>query len=103
MLIELSRIKKHLNLDEDFTEDDAYIESLEEVAEGLVEKHIDAKFDDIIAEEGELPKPLLHAILLFVGNLYANRESISYTSAIEIPTSLTYILNLYRNYKDANI
>ena len=50
MLIELSRIKKHLNLDEDFTEDDAYIESLEEVAEGLVEKHIDAKFNDIIAK-----------------------------------------------------
>jgi len=103
MLIDLDKIKKHLNIDEDFTEDDEYIESLALVAEELVEKHIDKSFEEIAAESGELPKPLLHAILLMIGNFYDNRESVAYSSAIEVPTSLTYILNMYRDYENANI
>jgi uncharacterized phage protein (predicted DNA packaging) len=103
MLLELDRIKKHLNIDADFTEDDEYIEFLESVAEDLVQKHIDKKFDDIIAEEGSLPNALLHAILLFVGNMYDNRESVAFASSSEVPHSLTYILNMYRDYENANI
>lgn len=103
MLIELDKIKKHLNIDVDFTDDDEYIESLALVAEDLVQKHIDKSFEEIAAESGTLPMPLLHAILLFIGNLYDNRESVAYSSAVEIPTSLTYILNMYRDYENANI
>jgi len=103
MLLELDRIKKHLNIDADFTEDDEYIEFLESVAEDLVQKHIDKKFDDIIAEEGALPNALLHAILLFIGNMYDNRESVAFANPSEVPQSLTYILNMYRDYENANI
>lgn len=103
MLLELDRIKKHLNIDADFTEDDEYIEFLESVAEDLVQKHIDKKFDDIIAEEGALPNALLHAILLFIGNMYDNRESVAFANPSEVPQSLTYILNMYRDYEKANI
>lgn len=103
MLITLSEIKKHLNLDEEFTDDDKYLEFLEGVAVEVVQKDIDVTFDDIVSEEGAIPQPLLHAILLFIGNMYANRESVSYAGAIEIPNSLSYILNMYRNYNNANI
>lgn len=103
MLLTLDRIKKHLNIDADFTEDDEYIEFLESVAEDLVQKHIDKKFDDIIAEEGALPNALLHAILLFIGNMYDNRESVAFANPSEVPQSLTYILNMYRDYEKANI
>jgi len=103
MLLELDRIKKHLNIDADFTEDDEYIEFLESVAEDLVQKHIDKKFDDIIAEEGALPNALLHAILLFIGNMYDNRESVAFANPSEVPQSLTYILNMYRDYENAII
>lgn len=111
MLVDLETIKKHLNLDEDFTEDDKYLEMLEGVAETLVQKHIDISFDDLIdnsldgvvATEGEVPQPLLYAILLFIGNMYENRESVSYTSISEVPMSLKYILDMYRNYNQCNI
>jgi len=103
MLVELNRLKKHLNLDSNFTEDDDYIEFLEGVAEDLIQTHIDRKLDEIIAEKGELPKPLLHAILLFVGNMYENRESIAYAPVYDVPKSLSYILNMYRDYENANI
>lgn len=103
MLLDLEKIKKHLNIDADFTDDDEYIEFLESVAEDLVQKHIDKKFDDIIAEEGALPNALLHAILLFIGNMYDNRESVAFANPSEVPQSLTYILNMYRDYENANI
>lgn len=103
MLIELSTIKKHLNIDAEYTADDEYLQHLEGVAVKLVEKHIDRTFEDIIAKEGEIPLPLLHAILLFIGNMYDNRESIAYNQVVEIPNSLTYILSLYRDYNNANI
>lgn len=103
MLIPLATIKKHLNLDTEFTDDDNYIELLYGVAEDLVQKHIDRDFDSIVAEEGALPDALLHAILLFIGNLYDNRESVAYSSVTEVPKSLDYILSMYRDYTNANI
>lgn len=111
MLVDLETIKKHLNIDDDFKDDDKYLEMLEGVAENLVQKHIDISFDDliensydgIVATEGEVPQPLLYAILLFIGNMYDNRESVSYTSTSEVPMSLKYILDMYRNYDKCNI
>lgn len=102
MYIELDTIKKHLNIDPDFTDDDEYIEFLYNVAEDVIQKHIDTTFDSILQKKGSIPDALLHAMLLFIGNMYANRESISYTSAQEIPTSLSYILNMYRDYENSN-
>lgn len=103
MYIELDKIKKHLNIDADYTDDDEYLVFLYDVAEDVIQKHIDTTFENIIQKKGTIPTALLHAILLFIGNMYENRESISYASAQEIPTSLTYILNMYRDYDNANI
>ena len=41
MYIQLYQIKKHLNINEDFHDDDEYLMSLEEVAEKVVEANID--------------------------------------------------------------
>lgn len=103
MYIELDKIKKHLNIDADYTDDDEYLVFLYDVAEDVIQKHIDTTFENIIQKKGTIPTALLHAILLFIGNMYENRESISYASAQEIPTSLSYILNMYRDYDNANI
>lgn len=103
MSITIEQIKKHLNVDLDFTEDDEYIMYLYEVSNALVEKHIDKSLEDIEAEQGGLPKPLVHAMLLFIGNLYDKRESIASANVKELPNALQYILSLYRDYKNANI
>lgn len=103
MLINLATIKKHLNIDSSFIEDDSYLELLEGVAEEVVAKHIDRDLEDIIGEEGGVPKPLLQAMLLFIANMYTNRESVAYTTVTEVPNSLSYILSMYRDYENANI
>lgn len=103
MFVTLDRIKKHLNIDEDYKEDDSYITSLYEVAEKVVEKHTDSILSDVAkVSGGVLPSPLIHAMLLFIGDMYRNRESVSFTSVNSIPFSYDYILSLYKNYGNNN-
>lgn len=101
--LNLIDIKKHLNIDSYYTDDDIYLEALMNVAEKVVEKHIDLGLA-IVADYngGELPPPLIHAMLLFIGNMYANRESVAFASASEIPLSYQYILDLYKCYNPSN-
>lgn len=99
MYLDLEKIKKHLNINDDYTADDMYLTDLSEVAERVVETHIDNQLDIIASKNGgTLPAPILHAMLLFIGNMYANRESVAFVSANEIPLSYAYILDLYKCY-----
>lgn len=101
MFIQLYQIKKHLNIDEEFHQDDEYLVDLSIVAEQVVQKHIDNNLKELCAENnGDLPSPLLHAMLLFIGNMYANRESVAFASSSEIPLSYNYLLDLYKNYNN---
>lgn len=98
MYIAIDKIKRHLNIDMDFKEDDQYLMALSEVAESVVERHVGYKFSDLVEKNGgELPMPLQHAMLLFIGQLYANRESVTFGSATVLPHAYEYILDLYTN------
>lgn len=100
MFLEIDRIKKHLNIDDYYKDDDNYLVYLYEVAEKVVEKHTDTNLKQIAEENGgELPPPILHAMLLFIGDMYKSRESISFGSVTSIPFSYEYILSLYKNYR----
>ena len=104
MYITINEIKKHLNIDSGFIDDDNYLLTLESVAEATVQKHINQKLSDVVAENGDdLPSPLKLAMLLLIGNLYQNRESFSYSSVSEIPLSYSYLLDLYKNYNNENM
>lgn len=100
----LEMIKKHLNLDDDFTDDDDYLKILGDVAETVIERHIDTPFEVILFKNmGEFPTPLKQACLLLVGTYYENRENISYTNTNEIPYSVSYLISLYQNYGENNL
>lgn len=103
MYVTLNHAKKHLNIDADYKDDDTYIISLLLAAESAVERHIDNKLSLYVDECGELEAPLKQAILLLVGNLYANREPVAYNSAVEVPISFNYLLDLYKNYSNSNL
>lgn len=105
MFLTVAEVKKHLNIDAGFTEDDDYIQSLIDVAEAVVQEHIDYNLADLCDLDGNgevdastLPAPLIHAMKLFIGNMYANRESVAFTAPHEIPLSFNYLLSLYKNY-----
>lgn len=97
MYITLNDVKKHLNIDDSFKEDDNYITSLIKVAEDAVAKNENIALKDI-EEDGELPSSVAHSILLLVGNLYNNREATSYSVPNEVPYAYKYLVNLNRNF-----
>lgn len=100
MYIQLDLAKKHLNIEEDFTEDDEYILSLIEVAESAVRVHINEDFASIAKKNGGcLPPPILQAALLFIGNMYQNREPIG-NKSVALPFNYQYLIDLYRNYNN---
>jgi uncharacterized phage protein (predicted DNA packaging) len=103
MYIYLEDCKKHLNVDKDFLDDDMYIASLIEVAEKVVEKDIDTRLADLEDEDGDIPSPLKQAMLLLIGNFYANRESVAYTNMVKVPYSYQYLIDLYKNYRGRNL
>lgn len=98
MYIPLDLAKKHLNIEEDFTEDDEYILGLISVAEQAVRVHVNEDFN-ILAENngGCLPAPISQAMLLMIGNMYQNREPIG-TKEKALPFNYQYLIDLYRNY-----
>lgn len=100
MYIQLDLAKKHLNIEEDFTEDDEYILSLIEVAESAVRVHVNEDFASIAEKNGGcLPPPILQAALLMIGNMYQNREPIG-TKNQALPFNYQYLIDLYRNYNN---
>ena len=71
--ISLQEIKKQCLIDQDFTEDDSYLEALGDAAEEKVNEHVGFTLDEIVAENGGLPATLRLAMLLFVSYMYDNR------------------------------
>lgn len=100
MYIQLDLAKKHLNIEDDFREDDEYILSLIEVAEDAVRVHINDSLTTIAEKNGGvLPPPILQAALLMIGNLYQNREIIG-NKALALPYNYQYLIDLYKNYNN---
>lgn len=89
--------KKHCNIDEDFHDDDEYIKLLIDVAEDAVSKHIDKPLDKCL-KHGKIEASIRACILLMIGQLYANREPVSYATAVEVPLAYNYLANLNKTY-----
>jgi uncharacterized phage protein (predicted DNA packaging) len=100
MYIQLDLAKKHLNIEDDFLDDDEYILNLIEVAESSVRCHINEDFETIAEKNrGTLPPPILQACMLMIGNLYQNREIIG-SKTLALPFNYQYLIDLYRNYNN---
>lgn len=94
----LDIVKNHLNLENDYHDDDEYILGLIQAAREAVEVHCNNDFDTIAADNGgELPAPLLQAQLLMIENLYQNRGIVG-LKTVTLPRNYDYLIDLYRNY-----
>lgn len=101
MYVSVELLKKHLNIDADFEDDDDYLSVLSEVAEKTVQRHICCVLKDMEDEGGQIPAPLCQAIMLYAGVLYNSRESVAFGgSPVDIPHTYEYLINLYKNYSD---
>lgn len=97
--ITLEQAKQHLLVDMDFIADDSYIEDLVTVAEDSVKQHLDVVTLEELETGGKLPPAIVHAMLLMIGNFYANREPVSFTTVAKLPLSYEYLIGLYKHYE----
>lgn len=99
-MISLELIKKHLNIDADYTEDDTLLTHYRDVAYKVIYEHLDEDIDRLLSKgDGDIPSPLLQGILLLIGDFYQSRESVAFNSApVELPLSFNYLMSLYKNY-----
>jgi hypothetical protein len=49
-------------------------------------------------ENGDLPLPLRHAMLLMLGHFYMNREPVSVTGLIKVPQTFDFLIAPYKNW-----
>lgn len=95
----LTMAKQHLLVDASVTEDDSYITQLCDVAEAAVEVDLDRKLVTLEDADGNLPAPIIQAMLLTVGRLYSNREDVAIGVAVNaIPYTFEYFKGLYKKY-----
>lgn len=93
--VTLAEVKTHLKVEYDT--EDTYIATLIEVAEQAISNELQCELA-VFASHNTLPRPLHHAILLQVGDLYNNRESVAPASLHEVPRSIGYLLQPYKKY-----
>lgn len=112
-IVTLAEAKKHLNIETYFTDDDSYISSLIEVAFYSIKNRcnnitwIDSsgvtsgsiEFADFTISGTTIPLVIKHAILLMVGNLYANREPVSFGNPQVIPYTIEFLIQSFINYE----
>ena len=97
MYLSLADVKRHLIIDH--CDDDKYLADLITVAEDAVKTDLNLNsLCEIEDETGMLPASVIQAMLLLIGTLYANRESVTYGTPHTVPHSYEFLISLYRNY-----
>lgn len=114
-IVTLAEAKKHLNIESYFTEDDNYISTLIDVAFYSIKNECNNKtwidqsgvtsgttdFADFTITGTTIPLVVKQGILLMVGNLYANREPVSFGSPVTIPYTLQFLLRPFVDYSSS--
>lgn len=98
--LSLDLLKKQMNVDSEFNDDNEYIEWLGDVAEAVVQVDLCCPLEAFEDENGKIPAPICHAMMLYAADLYANREVNSFVNVMATPFSYQYLLDLYRCYAD---
>jgi uncharacterized phage protein (predicted DNA packaging) len=96
MKLNVSDLKKHLNIDHD--EDDVYIEELIAVAEDAVATYLNRPLAECVDDKGQLKPAVRHAARLLVGSWYANRESVVFSAPSELPDGVVALLLPLRRF-----
>lgn len=95
--VNLELFKKHVRAD-DFSDDDAYLAHLLEVAETAVINATNRTLEECVAlgDNENMPAPLVHAIMMLGAHWYNQRESVASTQMHEVPDSLQALIKPYR-------
>ena len=94
----LNEIKKQCVIDDEFKDDDKYLEMLGDSAEDTVKSLVNKDLYELAAVNGGvLPAPVRHAMRMLVDYFYAIERG-SADGEKAIPESVFLLLKLYRHF-----
>jgi len=124
--IDREQLKQQLNIESTFTTDDAYLDMLCVVASQAVRNYCNGGINSytgtttyysdgtssgctshgstnnneaiILWVITNTEEEIQHAALLLAANLYLNRSPVAFSSVVEIPYTLQFLMNPYKNY-----
>lgn len=103
MLLTLPEIKAQLRLDEDFTDEDPFLELLGSAVQARTESFLNRKLyekDEAIPEEDSeglvLTDDVRLGMLLLLTHYYENRSSVSEAEKSEMPLAYNWLVGPYR-------
>lgn len=98
MYIKLSEVKKQLNLDEWFNEDDELLVYLINVSEDVVEKRLGKRLKECLTKDGDLVPSVKHSILVLISTYYSQREATSPSTITTVPYTFDFLADLNKHY-----
>lgn len=94
--ITIAELKQHLKVE--VNADDTYLTTLIGVAEVAIGNELGKPLSWYEDGNGNIPTPLMQAIMIQCGDLYNNRESVAFAAPSEVPRTLEYLLQPYKKY-----
>lgn len=96
--LNLDIIKAHLNIAPDFNGDDYLLISYADASEQAIQAMLDTKLTNMLDENGNLPDPIISAMLLLVGTLFNDRENDVHGTITKHSSGVEYLIAPFRNY-----
>ena len=95
-IITLQQIKDNSRIES--TVEDAVLEQIGDAAEEMVMNLMDRTYEDVLAEFGEIPAPIVRACLALAEHLYNHRGIVSQQSLSAIPYTIDAMIKSYIRY-----
>lgn len=100
----VDELKKQLNIESTFTDDDQYLLELISVAEMAIDSYCNGGLNTGVTTitisgvtYAALPKTVKQATLLLAAHFYINRTPVAFAQGQEIPYTFAFLLQPYRN------
>lgn len=94
----IEEIKKQCVVDPQFHDDDEFLSWLGDSAEDMTAQLLDMPLDELAADNGDIPAGIRHAMRMLCDYFYSVSRG-STENAPDIPSAVTLMLKLYRNYR----
>lgn len=95
--VNINELKRNLNIEESFTDDDVFLQNILNVADNAVQTYLGTLALTGYTEVS-VPIEIHHSVILLASHFYLNRNMVSYAQGFEIPYSFKFLLAPYKDY-----
>ena len=97
MELTIQDLKRQLNIELSFTDEDLLLQHMLDVSTSAVETYLGVHA--LTGYTGTtMPKEIIQAIVMLAAHFYINRNMVTFAQGIELPYSFKFLLSPYRYY-----